>query len=57
MSPCNPRNTAESLRKLRQEIYESFPLRQDAIMSLIDSLCANIAAGSVVALSLNGPVV
>ncbi len=55
MNPCNPRDIAESLGKFRQEIYESFPLRRDATMNLLDSLCANTAAGSVVELSLNGP--
>jgi hypothetical protein len=55
MNPRNPRDTAESLGKFRQEIYESFPLRRDATMNLLDSLCANTAAGSVVELSLNGP--
>lgn len=55
MNPCNPRDTAESLGKFRQEIYESFPLRRDATMNLLDSLCANTAVGSVVELSLNVP--
>ena len=54
MNPCNPRDTAESLGNFRQEIYESFPLRRDATMNLLDSLCANTTAGSVVELSLNG---
>ena len=48
-------NAAEPLGKFRQQIYESFPKRRDATMNLLDSLCANTAAGSVVELSLNGP--
>jgi hypothetical protein len=55
MYPGNPRDTAESLGKFRQEIYESFPLCRDATVNLLDSLCTNTAAGSVVELSLNGP--
>ena len=48
-------NVAEPLGKFRQRIYESFPKRRDATMNLLDSLCANTAAGSVVELSLNVP--
>jgi len=55
MNPCSAQDSAESLGKFRQQIYESFPLRADATMNLLDSLCANTAARSVVELSLNGP--
>ena len=48
-------NAAEPLGEFRQQIYESFPKRRDATMNLLDSLCANTVAGSVVELSLNVP--
>jgi hypothetical protein len=55
MKPNSTSDTTELLGKFRQQIYESFPVRRDATMNLLDSLCANTAAASVVELSLNGP--
>ncbi len=49
-------NAAEPLGKFRQRIYESFPKRRDATMNLLDSLCTNAAAGSVVELSFECPL-
>ena len=55
MNSYSPKDSIESLGKFRQRIYESFPVRRDATMNLLDSLCANTVAGSVVELSLNAP--
>ena len=43
----------EKLRQFRESIYQSFEYRADAIMDLLDALCSNATASSVVALSLN----
>ena len=43
----------EKLHQYRESIYQSFEYRADAIMDLLDSLCSNTSASSVVALSLN----
>jgi hypothetical protein len=44
MKTCSTTDTVESLGKFRQQIYESIPVRRDAAMNLLDSLCANTAA-------------
>jgi DDE superfamily endonuclease len=44
-----------SLASYRQELYDLFPRRADALMDLLDALSGNTAARSVVALSLNAP--
>lgn len=41
------------LIQFREQIYGSFSQRQDSLMDLLDSLCANEGADSVVELSLN----
>ena len=43
----------EKIRQYRESIYQSFEYRADAIMDLLDALCSNTSASSVVALSLN----
>jgi len=39
MNSYSPKDSIESLGKFRQRIYESFPVRRDATMNLLDSLC------------------
>ena len=41
------------LEQFRQQLYESFPGRADALMDLLDALSSNTTARSVVGLSLN----
>ena len=41
------------LIQFRQQLYDSFDRRADAIMSLLDALCSNTNANSVVQLSLS----
>jgi hypothetical protein len=43
----------EKLIQFRESIYQSFEYRADAIMDLLDAVCSNTTANSVVALSLN----
>lgn len=43
----------EELRQFREAIYNSFEYRADAILDLLDAMCSNNAARSVVELSLN----
>ena len=43
----------EPLAQFRQELYNSFTHRPDAIMNLLDALSTNIDANSVAQLSLN----
>lgn len=43
----------EKLKALRNHIYNFFPRRRDAAIELVDSLCSNTHAKSVVELSLN----
>ena len=45
--------TLAELTQFRQQLYESFPNRPDAIISLLDALCSNTTAQSVAFLSLN----
>lgn len=40
-------------KQFRQELYQLFPYRADALMDLLDALCSNTQARSVVELSLN----
>ncbi len=49
-------NTADlinQLQQFREQIYNSFSQRQDSLMDLLDALCANETAHSVVELSLH----
>jgi len=46
------RNT-EEMKQFRDRLYSIFPRRADAIMDLVDALCANTSARSVVELSLS----
>jgi len=55
MKPCTLKDSTESLKRFRQQLYDSFPARRDANLNLLDSLCANTLADSVVELSLNVP--
>ena len=55
MKPCTSKDSTESLKRFRQQLYDSFPARRDACMNPVDSLCANTLADSVVELSLNAP--
>jgi hypothetical protein len=41
------------LTQFRQQVYQSFPSRRDALMDLVDTLSSNTAARSVAELSLN----
>jgi hypothetical protein len=41
------------LVQFREQVYESFSQRQDSLMDLLDALCGNERADSVVELSLN----
>ncbi|MEA5465727.1 hypothetical protein [Leptothoe sp. PORK10 BA2] len=41
------------LVQLQAQIYASFSQRSDSVMDLLDLLCANTGANSVVELSLN----
>ncbi len=43
------------LAEYRQELYDLFPRRADALMDLVDALSSNTTARSVVELSLNVP--
>ncbi len=43
----------EDLKQFRQEVYEFFPIRSDALLELLDSLSSNITARSIVELSLS----
>jgi len=45
--------TIDHLTQFRQRLYNSFENRPDTIMSLLDALCSNITASSVVQLSLS----
>lgn len=42
-----------NLEQLRNDIYDWFPYRCDALMDLLDALCSNITARSIAELSLN----
>lgn len=55
MKPCTLKDSTESLKRFRQQLYDGFPARRDASLNLLDSLCANTLADSVVELSLNAP--
>jgi len=55
MKPCTLKDSTESLKKFRRQLYDGFPARRDASLNLLDSLCANRLADSVVELSLNAP--
>lgn len=52
-SPLELQTTLDQLIQFRQQLYDSFPSRADAIMNLIDALSSNINAQSVAELSLN----
>jgi len=45
--------TISQLKQFRQELYEAFDLRRDALMELIDALSSTLNARSVVELSLS----
>ena len=45
--------TIDQLKNFRQQLYYNFKNRPDAIISLLDALCSNTTAQSVVQLSLN----
>ena len=45
--------TITQLEQFRQRVYQSFDLRADATMELIDALSSNTTARSVVELSLS----
>jgi hypothetical protein len=47
------KDSLESLQRFRQRLYEHLGARRDASLNLLDSLCANTQARSVVELSLN----
>lgn len=47
------KDSLESLQRFRQRFYEHLGARRDASLNLLDSLCANTQARSVVELSLN----
>src|SRR5574343_1264278 len=46
---------AEKLTRFRERLYEWFRYRSDALVNVLDSLCDNKTARSVVELSLNAP--
>ena len=46
-------NIIAHLKAFRQDLYDLFPSRSDAIMDLIDSLSSQTNADSIVKLSLN----
>ncbi len=52
-NPDEMQATLEQLKQFRQQLYASFPYRSDGIMDLLDALCSNSTAQSVVELSLN----
>jgi len=47
------KDSLESLQRFRQGLYERLGARRDACLNLLDSLCTNTQARSVVELSLN----
>lgn len=47
------KDSLESLQRFRQRLYERLGARRDACLNLLDSLCTNTQACSVVELSLN----
>lgn len=49
----NAPDLINQLVQFREQIYASFPQRSDSLMDLLDALCANTRAKSVVELSLN----
>ncbi|MBU1750821.1 MAG: transposase [Chloroflexi bacterium] len=53
--PNDPATTARlaQLEQFRQELYQLFPARRDAVLDLLDALCSSPHARSVVELSLN----
>jgi hypothetical protein len=53
MNPDMLKDSRESLQRFRQRLYERLGARRDASLNLLDSLCANTQARSVVELSLN----
>ena len=46
-------HTIEQFRQFRQQLPDLFPRRTEASMNLLDALCSNQNAASVVQLSLN----
>lgn len=52
-NPDELQATLAQLTQFRQQLYASFPSHADAIMDLLDALCSNTTAQSVVELSLN----
>lgn len=53
MKAAEMQATMDQLTQFRQQMYDCFDHRPDAIMSLLDALCSNTTAQSVVQLSLN----
>jgi hypothetical protein len=52
-NPDEIQTTIDQLAEFRRQLYSNFPGRADAIMNLLDALCNNTNARSVVQLSLN----
>ena len=53
LNSAQMQTTISQLISFRQQLYDSFDHRADAIISLIDALCSNTNASSVVQLSLS----
>jgi len=53
MAKAEIQETISQLKQFRQELYEAFNLRRDALMELIDALSSTPNARSVVELSLS----
>jgi len=49
----NIQESVSQLKQFRQEMYEAFDLRRDALMELVDALSSTPDARSVVELSLS----
>lgn len=49
----NVEDRINQLSQFREQVYASFPQRSDSLMDLLDALCGNTHARSVVELSLN----